>query len=472
MEQKKIRKRKKKIIKETKNEENIYSTSLETSHFINSSNNYDDLNIHNKYWKKYNQIIIICLLIIIFIKLDLFMYNLIFKIPKKNDIIIFKNETYDLSELYRKKSNITTSGKIYWENNFQINLTKIEEEIKSYENMVPTFKNKEDLYKRENPKISLIIPVHNQEKCIKKIYTCIEHQSLKDIEIIFIDDLSKDNSWEEIKKLMEIDKRISYIKNKENKGAFYSRNIGVLNSKGEYIFLVDIDDYILNEILIKSYITAKIYDLDILHFYVMAGDFKKNIFWKVLKYKSGILRGDKVINVFLYGTTRNTWDKLIKREVFVKSIKFLDKKDLDKNYVVYNDDLCIFGLFKVAKSYGFLEEIGYIYNWGVPNSTTHKYEDNKYTNDIFRSCFNLMEIFYKKTENNNVEKNSVYTFFNIKVYNAYKKYIQYLTDGFDYIIKILDLYINCEFYNKDQKKKLQNFKEQIIQVKSGNFSSF
>ena len=108
--------------------------------------------------------------------------------------------------------------------------------------MVPTFKNKEDLYKRENPKISLIIPVHNQEKCIKKIYTCIEHQSLKDIEIIFIDDLSKDNSWEEIKKLMEIDKRISYIKNKENKGAFYSRNIGVLNSKGEYIFLVDIDD--------------------------------------------------------------------------------------------------------------------------------------------------------------------------------------------------------------------------------------
>ena len=48
--------------------------------------------------------------------------------------------------------------------------------------------------------------------------------------------------------MMQIDKRIVYIKNEENKGAFYSRNKGALNAKGEYIHFVDIDDYLLNDI--------------------------------------------------------------------------------------------------------------------------------------------------------------------------------------------------------------------------------
>ena len=75
----------------------------------------------------------------------------------------------------------------------------------------------------------------------------------------------------------------------------------------------------------------------------------------------------------------------------------MNEKFKSDKYVVFNDDVAIFGLFNVANSYGFLEEVGYIYNWAVPNSTTHIYEDIKYTDDMFKSCFTIMEYFYEQT---------------------------------------------------------------------------
>jgi hypothetical protein len=198
----------------------------------------------------------------------------------------------------------------------------------------------------------------------------------------------------------------------------------------------------------------------------MAGDFKKNIWWNVLKYKSGIMRDNEVKEIFFKGTTRNTWDKFVKRKIFIKSIEYMDKKFRDHKFVIYNDDVSILGLLKTAKSYGFLEEIGYIYNWAVPNSTTHEYENMKYTNDIFKTCFTIMEYFYEQTEDNQYEKIQGFLFFKKKVKPYYNKNIEYLTDGFDYIIKILDLYLNSSFYNEDQKKILKEFKDKIVSAKN------
>ena len=65
-----------------------------------------------------------------------------------------------------------------------------------------------------------------------------------------------------IKKLMILDKRIIYIRNKENKGQFQSRNEGVLLSKGKYILILDPDDFLLNDILIKSFKAARKFKLD------------------------------------------------------------------------------------------------------------------------------------------------------------------------------------------------------------------
>ena len=112
---------------------------------------------------------------------------------------------------------------------------------------------------------------------------------MKDIEIIFVDDASTDNSSQIIHSFIKKDKRIIYIKNKINKGAFYSRNQGILLSKGKYILIHDPDDLLLNNILMKSYEISEYYNLDIIQFYVIRGSYINNKIWKKNKYKSGIL---------------------------------------------------------------------------------------------------------------------------------------------------------------------------------------
>lgn len=71
------------------------------------------------------------------------------------------------------------------------------------------------------------------------------NQSLTELEIIFIDDASEDNSYLTVQSLMKKDKRIILLKNSLNKGQFYSRNKGILNSRGEYILIIDPDDLLL-----------------------------------------------------------------------------------------------------------------------------------------------------------------------------------------------------------------------------------
>ena len=97
----------------------------------------------------------------------------------------------------------------------------------------------------ENPKISFISSVYNKEKYIDLLIISIQRLVITDIEIIFVDDCSEDNSIKIINNFMENDLRIKLIKNKKNKGSLYSRSIGAFNSRGDYIIFVDSDDIII-----------------------------------------------------------------------------------------------------------------------------------------------------------------------------------------------------------------------------------
>ncbi|WP_020005335.1 glycosyltransferase family 2 protein [Brachyspira innocens] len=98
-------------------------------------------------------------------------------------------------------------------------------------------------------KISVIIPVYNVEKYIIRCLDSISNQTFSDIEIICIDDGSTDNSVHLIENYQKKDDRIILIKNEINKGASYSRNIGIKKSSSEYITFVDSDDYVNNDYL-------------------------------------------------------------------------------------------------------------------------------------------------------------------------------------------------------------------------------
>lgn len=93
------------------------------------------------------------------------------------------------------------------------------------------------------PKVSVIIPVFNVEKYLA---TCIEsliNQTLYDIEFIFINDGSEDNSQQIIEEFQKKDSRIILI-NQANQGVSVARNIGIETANGEYIGFVDADDYL------------------------------------------------------------------------------------------------------------------------------------------------------------------------------------------------------------------------------------
>ena len=133
----------------------------------------------------------------------------------------------------------------------------------------------------EEIKISIIVPVYNVEKHIEKCLDSILEQTLKEIELIVINDGSTDNSLKKIKKYKE-DKRIIII-NKKNEGLTKTRNIGFKIAKGKYIYNMDSDDYLeSNKALEKLYNKIEKDDLDILVFdfyreYKNKKEYSKNI---------------------------------------------------------------------------------------------------------------------------------------------------------------------------------------------------
>ena len=219
-------------------------------------------------------------------------------IKEINNILKNRNRIGKYTFSYRYITHPKT--KLYWKDKKYIDKIKIKRIIRNYNDLTISFNNKEDFYKREKPKVSIVITIYNQEKFLNTSYAFIQNQTLKDIEIIYVDDNSQDNSSQIIKQLMTHDKRIVYLKNDKNKRAFQSRNRGILNSTGEYVLVIDPDDLLLNDILIKAQETAKTHNLDILQYYVMSGSYFYNRLWKEAKYSSGIIYNSTVSFLLLH----------------------------------------------------------------------------------------------------------------------------------------------------------------------------
>ena len=111
----------------------------------------------------------------------------------------------------------------------------------------------------------MIFPIYNSKNYLDDCLKSILNQTLKEIEIICINDGSIDNSLELIQQIIEKDNRVKII-NQTNKGTSEVRNIGAKYAKGEFIFFVDSDDYLDNNCLFELYYKAKKYNLDILFF--------------------------------------------------------------------------------------------------------------------------------------------------------------------------------------------------------------
>ena len=116
------------------------------------------------------------------------------------------------------------------------------------------------------PKVSIIVPVYNAEKYLERCINSLKSQTLEDIEIILVDDSSKDSSLEICNKMAMEDSRIKVI-HKENEGAGKARNAALKIATGEYIGFMDSDDYAERDMFETLYNKAEKYNSDL----VMSG---------------------------------------------------------------------------------------------------------------------------------------------------------------------------------------------------------
>ena len=137
----------------------------------------------------------------------------------------------------------------------------------------------------KNVKISLIIPVYNQEKFILRYFKRFEKLSHEEIELIFVDDGSTDNTKNIIKKLIEKKIIPKFFKLKANSGPGIARNLAIGKSLGDYLIFLDSDDEIIKKNLLKALKIISLKRIIILFLLIiLKNNLNINLFKKI-KYK-------------------------------------------------------------------------------------------------------------------------------------------------------------------------------------------
>ena len=420
------------------------------SGYENCSNIDEDLEEDNTEISSTKLILFFIFIAIMIILIIIITITLLYKLVIKNDIQKSKSKRAKYQEIlrsYREKTNV-------------------EQYINDCINGVLYDNNKYKL--SENPKISVIIPIYNKEKFILRILRSIQNQSFKDIEIIFCDDFSNDNSTKLIEKFQKEDERIILMKHDINKGTLINRNDGANIAKGEYLLFIDGDDLLVNNILERTYLIAKSKDIDIIQYQHYIGDFYNTF------YCSDIKRTDKIIyqpelsslmyyeNGTLHQSEFNVWGKLIKRDIYLETLKKIDKYFLNQNMILHEDGLILFMLFKTAKSYLFIKDYGLLY-FSNEYSTMRNLRNKNKINKSTRDSFLYLEYMFKYTNNSLYEKNMAVCQFKF-LYDLFQDIFMKTTSGFNYIHKIIDLYLNCNKITKEDKQIIRNIKNQFKQI--------
>ena len=216
------------------------------------------------------------------------------------------------------------------------------------------------MYDKEAFKVSVVVPIYNMEKYLKKCIESIINQTYHNIEVILVDDGSNDTSPNICDYFSRIDDRIKVI-HKSNGGLSDARNCGIKSATGEYIMFVDSDDYIdcktieiLVENIIKNEAEMVVHSLKFVDENGYEVDYRKPIdsenkifneyeFWKYIysnpdRYILGVISCNKLMkkSIFedvLYPVGKIHEDELILHKLLNKSKKIVFIKDKFYNYL-------------------------------------------------------------------------------------------------------------------------------------------
>ncbi len=232
------------------------------------------------------------------------------------------------------------------------------------------------------PKVSVIVPVYNTEKYLKKCLDSLVKQTLKDIEIIVVNDGSLDNSQSIID---EYTKKYDFVKGyiKKNGGLSDARNYGIKKSHGKYIGFVDSDDYVNKDMFEKLYNKAVSQNFDVTVCNInIIGRATNTVLSSLVHEDINTLSKIKKQMINIYPVA---WNKIYKRDLFENNIYF-------KKGVWYEDVEFLYRLFPYIKSFGTLDEalINYVER---DNSITKTFDKRVYN---YIDNWNGIIQFYKK----------------------------------------------------------------------------
>ena len=176
-------------------------------------------------------------------------------------------------------------------------------------------------------KVSVIVPIYNVEPYLRRCLDSLVNQTLKDIEIICINDCSPDKSLAIVKEYAQKDSRIKIINFKKNQGVSAARNSGMKIAKGEYIGFCDTDDYVDLDFYEKLYALTKNKDADIV---------KGNV--KVLdsNNKAETIAFDYRLQKLKYSFTWGFWSCIYKKKMLIEhSVNFPTTKVINGGDAVF-----------------------------------------------------------------------------------------------------------------------------------------
>lgn len=260
------------------------------------------------------------------------------------------------------------------------------------------------------PSVSIIVPVYKTEKFLDRCVVSLVNQTYRNIEIILIDDGSPDSSPALCDKWANRDERISVI-HKKNGGLSNSRNCGIDNAVGEYICFVDSDDYIEENLIERTYISAKKSNADVVIFSNYNVNSRGNRARNYIKSSQSIYAGEKEIHHLFnesigampqsYGDAEipfSPWGRLYKRELFAKNnVYFKSERNL-----IYEDLMLLLDIFPFIKKALVIDEPLYNYCENK-DSLTHSDDPNRFERIKKQYLFLKSNYPYKKEIFNNSE---------------------------------------------------------------------
>lgn len=266
-----------------------------------------------------------------------------------------------------------------------------------------------------NPKVSIVIPVCNVENYLKECLDSVINQTLKEIEIICVNDGSTDHSPDILNEYSQRDSRIKVI-SKPNSGYGNTMNVGMDAASGEYIGIVESDDYIEYNMFERLYDTAFKYKAEIVksdHYIFSTKEGKQN---KKVQYICPEEYYDKILNVDI---CESIYDFAMMNWTGIYDTEFIRKNKIRHNETPgasFQDNGFWFQAISLAKRIVFLHEAFYYYRQDNPNSSINSKAK------VYCICDEYDFIQKFVVSNKNICEKHFVKFFSKKVFNYLHSY--------------------------------------------------